>query len=165
MEKMWSIWTQSYSISQRRTKINHLIWAFLFGAMSMLILHQGALCFFEKNKIVSDYPWNMTLVNLFNIPKVLSLAFWGGIWGLPAFYWSNYLKKFMPSIYFWPGLIFFGAIFPTTFTMLVIFLLKGNIVTPKMIVLGFILNGLWGAGDAIGLYFLQKTFQRKRKMF
>ena len=93
----------------------------------------------------------MSPVPPYEVPKVLSLAFFGGLWGLSAYALTS---KFSRGPQFWSSQIIFGAIFPTAVAILMVFPLKGLDVSLKTWIGGFFLNGLWGLGVAIGLYFL-----------
>jgi hypothetical protein len=130
---------------------NRLIWAFNFGFAATLIFHQGGLLGLWSLGVIPSFPWNMSPVPPFDVPKVLSLAFFGGLWGLPAYALTYQFPK---GTSFWLSQILFGAIFPTAVAMLIVFPLKGIDVSIITWSAGFFLNGLWGLGVAIGFYFL-----------
>ena len=56
--------------------------AFIAGFVSTLVFHQGVLWLLYAGGISPRAPWNMTPVPPLNIPAVISLAFWGGLWGI-----------------------------------------------------------------------------------
>jgi len=118
---------------------------FLSGFLATLLFHQMGLLLFWALKIIPIFPWDMT-PNQMGVPKILSLAFFGGLWAYPSYFLSYKIKS-----YFWPTQIIFGSIFPTTVAMLVVFPLKNLPVTAPMIVGGLILNALWGLGVGVGL--------------
>jgi hypothetical protein len=94
----------------------------------------------------------------FGVPQFISLAFWGGIWGI-IFVLAEPIFARGPAEY-WIGAIIFGAIFPTFVAWFVVFPLKGlpagrGFHLPGIFV-GPIVNGLWGLGTAI---FLRLTTQ------
>ncbi len=119
--------------------------AFLSGFLATLIFHQGGLLIFWALEIIPTFPWDLT-PNSAGVPKILSLAFFGGLWALPSYALARSIEKF-----FWAVQIIFGSIFPTAVAMLVVFPLKGIAVSAPIIIGGLILNGLWGWGVGIGL--------------
>lgn len=126
-----------------------LLHSFLAGFLATLIFHQGGLLLFWALGVVPNFPWNMTPVPPFQVPSILSLSFFGGLWGIPCYFLA---KKFSQQTFkYWASLIIFGAIFPTAVAMLVVFPLKSIPVNSKMILGGLILNGLWGLGVALSL--------------
>jgi len=56
--------------------------AFIAGFVSTLVFHQGVLWLLYAVGFSPRAPWNMTPVPPLNIPAVISLAFWGGLWGI-----------------------------------------------------------------------------------
>jgi hypothetical protein len=56
--------------------------AFIAGFVSTLVFHQGLLWLLYAGGFSPRAPWNMTPVPPLNAPAVISLAFWGGVWGI-----------------------------------------------------------------------------------
>ena len=56
--------------------------AFIAGFASTLVFHQGVLWLLYAGGFSPRAPWNMTPVPPLNAPAVVSLAFWGGVWGI-----------------------------------------------------------------------------------
>lgn len=131
--------------------VKQLTWAFNFGFASTLILHQGGQLLLWSAGITPSFPWDLSPVPPYEVPKVLSLAFFGGLWGFLAFILTYQFPK---GQRFWASQVIFGAIFPTAIAMLVVFPLKGLNVSLKAWSSGFFLNGLWGLGMALGLSLL-----------
>src|SRR5690554_7790613 len=65
-----------------------MVWvkAFIAGFLATVVFHQGAVALLWLAGLIGGAPWNMTAVPPFAIPKVISLAFWGGVWGLPVWW-------------------------------------------------------------------------------
>lgn len=84
------------------------------------------------------------------MPAVVSLAFFGGLWGVAL--WA--ILGRLNSIAFWGLMVILGAIGPTVLAMLVVFPLKGMDVSAQTWVGGLILNGFWGLGVAVFLTLL-----------
>lgn len=90
-------------------------------------------------------PWDFSPVAPLGVPKVISLSFFGGLWGIPL---GLILEKLHGAKY-WIAATVFGAIFPTAVAMLVVFPLKGITVVMKMVIIGLIVNAAWGIGVAV----------------
>lgn len=124
-----------------------MIWlkAFISGLLATLIFHQGLFAVFYMTGIVGSAPFNLTPVPPFGVPAVLSLAFFGGLWGIVLWLLLGRLDR----LAFWLGNIIAGAIGPTAVAMLVVFPLKGIEVSAQTWTGGLMLNGFWGLGVAL----------------
>ncbi|AZT83946.1 hypothetical protein EHN06_10560 [Marinobacter sp. NP-4(2019)] len=131
-----------------------MVWfkAFVSGFLATLIFHQGLFALFYLAGMVPVAPFNMTPVPPFGIPAVVSLAFFGGLWGIVL--WA--LLGSLAGVRFWLGHVIVGAIGPTAVAMLVVFPLKDLEASAQTWVGGLLLNGFWGLGVAIFMYFLQR---------
>ena len=85
----------------------------------------------------------------FGIPSVLSLAFWGGVWGIAL--WLMIRRASGPRHFLLAVVL--GAVLPTLVALLVVFPLKGMPLgggwKPDLLVGALLLNGAWGAGVAL----------------
>lgn len=126
-----------------------MIWlkAFVSGFLATLIFHQGLFALFYFVGMVPAEPFNLNPVPPLGVPAVVSLAFFGGLWGLVLWAILGHLNGFK----FWLGNVIVGAIGPTAVAMLVVFPLKGLAVSAQTWVGGLILNGFWGLGVAVFL--------------
>ena len=88
----------------------------------------------------------MTSVPPMNIPAVISLAFWGGVWGVALWLMIRNQKNARQ----WLMAIILGALLPSIMALLIVFPLKGAAFAanwdPKMWIGAFLLNGAWGLG-------------------
>ena len=121
--------------------------AFVAGFLATLVFHQGLLGLLYLAGAAPMAPFNMTPVEPLGIPQFLSLAFWGGVWGLPA--WLLIASR--RGAMYWVAGVLFGAVFPTAVAMLVVFPLKGLAVTPVTVAGGLLLNGAWGFGVCLAM--------------
>lgn len=126
------------------------VWkSFEAGFLATLIMHQGMLGLLHLG-VGAPAPFNFEPVAPFGIPAVLSLAFWGGVWGLPI--WL--LVRRLAGAAYWTTAIVAGAVGPSAVALLLVFPLKGMAVAgggdPKIIVGALLLNGAWGLG--VGLW-------------
>lgn len=124
-----------------------MVWikAFIAGFLATLIFHQGLFMVFYLAGMVPHEPFNMSPVPPFGVPQIVSLAFFGGLWGMVLWLILGRLA----GIGFWLGHILLGALAPTAVAMLVVFPLKGLEVTAQTWTGGLLLNGFWGLGVAI----------------
>jgi len=128
--------------------------AFAAGFFATLIFHQGAIAALHAAGVIPVAPYPTAPTWPFGVPQVLSLAFWGGVWGLVL--WA--VVRNARGLRYWGLCTLLGAVGPTAVAMLVVFPLKGIPVDAVKIVGGLILNGIWGLGTGILIlaYFLAK---------
>lgn len=128
----------------------HYLKAFVAGYIATLLFHQGVFAGFHAVGAVPHAAWDMTPTGPFAVPAVLSLAFWGGLWGILL--WQ--LIKNANGMGYWIKAIGIGAVGPSALALLVVFPLKGLAFAggwdPKIIMGALILNAAWGLG--LGLF-------------
>ncbi|SDD43516.1 hypothetical protein [Aquimonas voraii] len=122
-----------------------LILAFVAGFLATLFFHQGGLWLLNLSGKAAVAPWNMNPVAPLGVPAVLSLAFWGGLWGIAL--WA--LIRRSTGARFWMLAIVLGALLPSLVAWFVVFPLKGIELSSPLIIGALILNGLWGLGVAV----------------
>lgn len=126
-----------------------IVVAFAAGFVATLVFHQGVLALLHSASVTSRASWQMNPVPPFGVPAVISLAFWGGVWGVIM----------MPMIHrrrgsaFWIAATLFGAIFPTLVAILIVAPLKhmpvGGPNPGKLLMVGLLVNAAWGFGTAL----------------
>ena len=123
--------------------------AFIAGFLSTLVFHQGIWQLLYLSGAVPRAAWDMTGAPPLGIPSVLSLAFWGGLWGIAI--WL--LVQRQAGVKRWLLATLWGALLPSAVALFLVFPLKGMPVAggydPKIIVGALILNGAWGFGVAL----------------
>lgn len=122
-----------------------LLLAFVAGVLAILFFHQGGLWLLHLAGKVATAPWNMTPVPLFGMPSVLSLALWGGLWGIVL--WAMIRRT--KAARFWMLAITLGALLPSLATWFVELPIKGIAISPPLVVGTLLLNALWGLGVAV----------------
>jgi hypothetical protein len=131
--------------------------AFIAGFVSTLVFHQGVLGLFYLAGASPIRPYDFDAVPPLHIPGVISLAFWGGVWG--AAIWP--LLRNTAGAAYWLRALVIGAIGPSAVALLIVFPLKGKPMAggwdPKLIVAALILNGAWGLGVALFMRVLHGT--------
>ena len=127
--------------------MNRILLAFCAGFIATIVFHQLALEALHLAGVTPRVPYDLHAVPPFGIPSVLSLAFWGGVWGIimiPA------IARVRGAGY-WVAAAVFGAILPTLVAAFVVAPLKGIKLplTGANIATGLIVNAAWGLGTAI----------------
>jgi hypothetical protein len=121
---------------------------FFAGFVSTLTFHQMALWLLWESGFAPFRPYVFTGVPPFNMPAVISLAFWGGAWGI---LFALIQDKF-PSNAYWPITFGFGAILPSLVALMIVLPLKGKPMGGgwhwPLLVTAFLINGIWGIGTA-----------------
>ncbi|MGH8104956.1 MAG: hypothetical protein ACREO1_05935 [Arenimonas sp.] len=131
--------------------------SFIAGFISTLLFHQGLFhLLFLAGKIPKP-AWDMTAVPPFHVPAVISLAFWGGVWGIAL--WAM-IKKQSQSRQ-WLLAVVLGALLPSLVALFIVFPLKGQPFAanwdPNWWIGAFMLNGVWG----LGVLLVMKAFGKK----
>ncbi len=55
---------------------------FVAGALAVLVFHQGVVGLLHLAGLLPNAPFPMRPVPPLGVPQVVSLAFWGGVWGI-----------------------------------------------------------------------------------
>ncbi|MDA8125100.1 MAG: hypothetical protein M0009_07945 [Deltaproteobacteria bacterium] len=129
--------------------MTNVLKAFLAGFASTWIFHQGLLWLLHALGIIPRVPYSFAPTAPFQIPQVVSLAFWGGLWGIPL--WLAIRRK--KASRYWLAALAFGALLPSLAAWFVVFPLKGQPVAggwkPVNLAMALLLNGAWGIGAAL----------------
>jgi hypothetical protein len=132
--------------------------AFAAGFLSTLLFHQGLMAILHASGATPRKAYSMDPTAPFQIPQVLSLAFWGGVWGILL--WLLISRFEGPAFWLWA--LAAGAIAPTIVALFVVLPLKGLPAgggwEKSLLVGALMLNGAWGLGVA----FLMRLFERIR---
>ena len=131
--------------------------SFVAGFISTLIFHQGLFHLLYLAGKIPKPAWDMTAVAPMNVPAVISLAFWGGVWGVAL----GLMIRKQKNARQWLLAIILGALLPSIVALLIVFPLKGAAFAanwdPKMWIGAFLLNGAWG----LGVLLIMKAFGKK----
>ena len=134
---------------------------FVAGVLGTLVFHQIALAVLHAIGLSPFGAYPMAPTAPLGVPTVVSLAFWGGVWGIP---YAFIHRRFPAGAGYWVAAFLFGAI-ATSFVGLFIlpfvkggpFAAGGNV--PVLIVV-FLINGAWGVGTGVVLRRLEGRFGR-----
>ncbi len=123
--------------------------AFVAGFVSTLVFHQGLLALLYASGRSPRAPYVTTPTGPFGVPQVLSLAFWGGVWGIVL--WAA-IRNLRGRPGYWTNALALGAFAPSLVALFVVFPLKDLPLAggwdPRIIVGALLLNGAWGLGVA-----------------
>lgn len=123
---------------------------FAAGFVATLLFHQIALTLLASAGFVKATTYSMQAMPPFGVPQVISLSFWGGLWGMLL---ASIENRFPKGAGYWLAALLFGAIGPTLVAWFAVAPMKGQPVAagwelPRMIT-GLIINGAWGIGTAL----------------
>ncbi|HVR42643.1 MAG TPA: hypothetical protein VMS56_04290 [Thermoanaerobaculia bacterium] len=120
--------------------------AFVAGLMATLLAHQPALWILQLAGLTERGPFALDPTSPLGVPAVVSLAFWGGLWGIPL--WMIVRKR--RGAGYWLTAALFGAIAPTLVAAFVAAPLKGQAIPTgwSVAVTGLVVNAAWGLGTA-----------------
>jgi hypothetical protein len=129
---------------------------FIAGFVATLVFHQIALQLLHVAGIAPNPAWPMKPVPPFGVPSVVSLAFWGGVWGaimIPI------IDRKRGGAYYAIAIVF-GALAPTLVAWFIVAPLKHQPMAsgwvPKRMMIGPIVNAAWGFGTALLYRLLEK---------
>ncbi|HYI08943.1 MAG TPA: hypothetical protein VEK57_07710 [Thermoanaerobaculia bacterium] len=119
---------------------------FVAGALAVPLCHQLALAVLNATGFIARAPFSMEATRPFGIPSVISLSFWGGLWGIIL---GLVLAKLRGPAY-WAVAVIFGALAPSLVAGFVVAPLKGISVAgnSRLLMTGLIVNAAWGLGTA-----------------
>jgi MFS-type transporter involved in bile tolerance (Atg22 family) len=126
--------------------------AFFAGFISTLIFHQGVLGVLYMANLLPNAPFNMTPTQPLGVPSVISLAFFGGLWGILIVKLVEKLsgrKQILMSI-------IYGAIGPSFVALAVVFPIKGIAFNLMILPIALLLNGAWGLGTHLIMKMLRR---------
>lgn len=123
---------------------------FVAGFLAVLCFHQPGLYVLNSIGFVHATTYSMQHAMPFGVPQVLSLSFWGGVWGV---LFTLIEGRFPRGVPYWVYAIVFGAVFPTLVAWFVVSPLKGLPVAggweARWMITGLLINGAWGLGTAL----------------
>ena len=142
-----------------------LLFGFIGGFFGTLVFHQLTLAVLWGVGLAPFKPFPMAATQPFGVPAVLSLAFWGGVWGIP---FALIDRRFPRGGGYWATAFLFGAVLPSVVALLVVLPLKGWPMGGgwhlPMLLTAFLVNGAWGVGTGIILKTLCSRFSGSPKM-
>src|SRR6266404_9289423 len=118
---------------------------FVAGFISVLTFHQAMRGVLHLAGLTQATSYSMRATSPFGVPMVLSLAFWGGIWGIVLCFIE---PRFPHGLAYLASGFLFGAIAPTVVSWFILAPLRGQPVAsgfvPANMMVGPIVNGTFG---------------------
>ena len=119
---------------------------FIAGTLAVPLGHQIVLWILNVAGVIDRAPYAMAPTRPFGVPQVISLSFWGGVWGIIL---GLILARARDPKFWWLALIV-GAVAPTLVAIFVVAPLKGAPLggNPALFAVGLAINGVWGLATA-----------------
>ena len=128
-----------------------LVLGFVAGFIAVLLFHQPVVAMLAAMGIIKAGVYSMTATAPMGVPQVISLSFWGGVWGVLL---AAALRRYVDGALVIAATIF-GAILPSLVAWTVVAALKGQPLfaggAAKGIAVGLLVNAAWGLGTGTGL--------------
>lgn len=136
---------------------------FLAGAIGVLVFHQGVVLLMHALGLAPFTAYSLEPVPPLGVPRVLSAAFWGGLWGIAL---AALMEGVRRADRLWVALIF-GAVLPSLVAALVVTPIKGGDMARWMqastILVAVAVNGAWGIGTALAYRAGRSATERSRR--
>ena len=143
-------------MAKNRRYVPLVVIGFLAGAISVFVFHQGFILIAWQLGLLPNAPYSLEPTAPLGVPRVISSAFWGGLWGIAL---ALLLERLRRTSWLWVAILFGGILLPLVGILVVGPLKGGALAWPSstMLLRGFIINGVWGLGAAL-LYRLGRAF-------
>lgn len=130
--------------------------AFVAGFLAVPLFHQSVLLLLHLAGVVPIAPFDMRPRAPLGVPAVLSSSFWGGVWGL---IFVIVVPRVSRGVSYWVTAFVFGAVALTLVAAFVVSPIKTGAPPPDLghvLMIGGLLNGAWGIGTAVLLFFFDR---------
>lgn len=122
---------------------------FIAGFVATLVFHQLAVTILHAIGLAPFGAWNFSATAPLGVPAVLSLSFWGGIWGILMLLVH---QRFGHGSKYWINAFLFGGLVTSFVALFIVVPLKGGPLgggfAPTLLLTVFIINGVWGIATA-----------------
>jgi hypothetical protein len=129
-----------------------LVAGFVAGFVAVLVFHQAALALLNAIGVTGATLYDVRPVPPFGVPRIVSSAFWGGVWGI---LFALVERRLPRGSGYWPAAFALGALLPSLVAWFVVAPLRGVPAAggwqPARMLIGLFVNGAWGLGTAIFL--------------
>ena len=144
----------SVQASGTDTSMATLVMAFIAGVVAVPVFHQILLGLMYMAGIVPFAPFDWSPTKPFGVPSVVSISFWGGVWGVV---FALTVRRWFSGVAYWIASAVIGGVALTLVFMFVVWPIKIGGLPPDMVglfIIGFLLNAAWGIGWALFLLLL-----------
>src|SRR5262252_607239 len=148
--------TSSLNASRAHVSAATLVRAFIAGALAVPVFHQIMFLVLHAAGIVPVSPFDMTPTRPFGVPALISISFWGGVWGV---IFALTLPRWFRGVAYWIAALVAGGVALTLVFMFVVWPLKVGGRPPDpvgLFIIGFLLNAAWGIGWALLLHWFER---------
>jgi hypothetical protein len=148
--------SQSAEASRMPPSLVRLGQAFVAGGLAVPVFHQILLWILHAAGIVPNAPFNMAPTKPLGIPEIVSISFWGGVWGVV---FALTLPRWFSGTAYWIAAPVAGGVALTLVFMLVVWPLKFGGLPPDPLghfIVGLLLNAAWGIGWALFLHWFER---------
>ena len=120
--------------------------AFIAGFLATVVFHQGTVLVCNMLGLIDRAPFNMDPTAPFGVPSLISISFFGGLWGIVIW---HFVKNDSGAM-FWLKSFLFGGVALTAVAILIVSPIKGFGVSFDVArwAFGIIFNGMWGIGNS-----------------
>ncbi len=138
--------------------MRHVLTGFIAGFLAVLTAHQAVIAAGGALGLLPGATgWSTRPVPPLGIPQVLSLAFWGGVWGIPLAWLAGrmgqgWMRWAVPAVLF--------GLATTLVGWYVVGPLKGRPpadLSAARLATGLVINGTWALGALAILALLRRT--------
>jgi len=144
----------SSSAFEQRPMSNSTAWlavGFVAGIIGVVVFHQLALAALHAAGLTPGMAYSTKPTSPMGVPQFVSLAFWGGLWGiLGALLFQRLTGARLVATF-----VVFGAIAPTLVAWFVVAPMKGLPMAagfkPAAMMVGPMVNAAWGLGTGLVL--------------
>jgi hypothetical protein len=142
--------TRAFGTLRALSPAQKLLLGFFAGFIAVLLFHQPVLALLNQLGIAKGNVYSLRSTVPLGVPQVISLAFWGGVWGIV---FAAIEHRFPRGAMYWVCAFLFGAIFPTLVAWFIVAPMKGLPLAGgwefNRMLTGFLINGAWGFGTAL----------------
>ena len=153
--------TRSFGAARQASSAQKLLLGFGAGFIAVLLFHQPVLALLSQIGFAKANVYSLNATAPLGVPQVISLAFWGGVWGIV---FAAVEGRFPRGSLYWIYAFAFGAIFPTVVAWFIVAPLKGLPMAGgwqlNRMITGVVINGAWGLGTALLLRAGHRTWRR-----
>lgn len=132
---------------------------FVSGLLATLVFHQLALALLHAIGLAPFGPYPMAPTAPLGVPTVLSLAFWGGVWGILYVFVHH---RFPGGAGYWIAAFLFGGLLTSIVALFVVSPLQGGPVAAGgnavVLLVVLLINGAWGVGTGLFVRWLAGPF-------
>lgn len=127
---------------------------FAAGFLSTLLFHQMLIAGLFYARLIPWAPYSMSPVPPFGVPAVVSLAFWGGLWGVGVLWLVDRYARRLPVV----AAAVLGAIGPPLVAWFVVAPLKGRPMPDGIgaVAVALVINAIWAVGALLLLRLMSR---------